>query len=419
MQAGWEGLFAIEADKFAFESLKANLLTEGTPFRYSWPAWLEQKPCEVSKFISTHKKELRKLAGKVDLLAGGPPCQGFSLAGRRKKNDPRNGLFRHYLEIVKLIRPRLLFFENVRGVAVEFGKKHQKKRKRGPGRPRVPFSVRIQKELEALNYKVFPTLVRAVRFGVPQLRPRYIMIAVDQKWVKGDDSFTPYAWLDEIRKSFLAAKGLPPRRPVSVREAISDLKLRGKKIVPCEDTKGYTRIEYQRPLSHYQTILHGTMNGTSPDSMRIIKHSETVRDRFAKILDTARRGVQLSPKIRKKLGIKKMCVVPLKPTQPSHTLTSLPDDLIHYSEPRVLTAREYARIQSFPDWFQFRGKYSTGGNKRVRECPRYTQIANAVPPFLAEVLGLLLARVAQEIDAKVIAAAAVQKTKKRTKERKR
>ncbi|MBW3596583.1 MAG: DNA cytosine methyltransferase [Planctomycetes bacterium] len=400
MQAGWKGLFAIEADTFAFDSLKSNLLAKGGRYRYSWPKWLDREPCEVTKFIETHRDQLKKLAGKVYLITGGPPCQGFSLAGRRKKNDPRNGLFRHYLEIVKIVRPPLLFFENVRGVAVEFGKKHQKKRKRGPGRPRVAFSVKIQQELDALGYKVFPKLVRAADFGVPQLRPRYIMIAIDKVALCGDEEFTPFTWLEEIRKQFLAEKGLPPRRPVWVREAISDLKLRGKKLVPCEDTDGYEQIEYKGPLTHYQSLLHGDMNGTAPNSMRIIKHGDVVRERFAKILETARRGVQLSPAVRKKLGINKMCVVPLNPEKPSHTLTSLPDDLIHYSEPRVLTAREYARLQSFPDWFEFKGKYSTGGNRRVRECPRYTQIANAVPPFLAEVIGLLLARVAEEIENK-------------------
>jgi DNA (cytosine-5)-methyltransferase 1 len=100
---------------------------------------------------------------------------------------------------------------------------------------------------------------------------------------------------------------------------------------------------------------------------------------------------------RKRLGLKKKCVVPLDPEQPSHTLTSLPDDLVHYSEPRILSVREYARLQTFPDWYVFKGKYTTGGSKRVRECPRYTQVANAVPPFLAEVLGRLLAGVAAEV----------------------
>jgi DNA (cytosine-5)-methyltransferase 1 len=68
-------------------------------------------------------------------------------------------------------------------------------------------------------------------------------------------------------------------------------------------------------------------------------------------------------------------------------LTTLPDDLLHYAEPRIHTVREHARLQSFPDWFEFQGKYTTGGDRRARECPRYTQVGNAVPPLFAEPIG--------------------------------
>ena len=71
-------------------------------------------------------------------------------------------------------------------------------------------------------------------------------------------------------------------------------------------------------------------------------------------------------------------------------MTTLPDDMIHYAEPRILTVREMARLQSFPDWFQFKGKYTTGGDRRTKECPRYTQVGNAVPPLLAEAIGRAL-----------------------------
>jgi DNA (cytosine-5)-methyltransferase 1 len=399
MQSGWKGLFAVEGDHFAFDTLRSNLLDNGCKHQYAWPKWLEKRPREVSDFIRVHREELKKLKGKVQLIAGGPPCQGFSLAGRRKKNDPRNELFRHYLDIVELVEPPFLFFENVRGVAVGFGKK-AKSGKRGRGRPATPFSQIIQQRLDSLGYNVFPTLIRAADYGVPQFRPRYIMIAIKKILTPNGEDFTPYAPLKQIRQEFLEKKGLPPRRPVSVKEAISDLETNGKLLIPCEDTPGYSRIQYEKPRTHYQALLHGSMNGNAPDSLRIIKHTDVVRKRFARILKTSRRGVQLSPADRRRFGLKKMCTVPLNPTKPSHTLTSLPDDLIHYSEPRVLTARECARLQSFPDWFIFKGKYSTGGNRRIRECPRYTQIANAVPPFLAEVIGLLLNRVADQIKIK-------------------
>ncbi|MBK6780906.1 MAG: DNA cytosine methyltransferase [Gemmatimonadetes bacterium] len=77
-------------------------------------------------------------------------------------------------------------------------------------------------------------------------------------------------------------------------------------------------------------------------------------------------------------------------------MTTLPDDVLHYSEPRILTVRESARLQSFPDWFTFSGKYTTGGRQRVKECPRYTQVGNAVPPLLAQAIGTALAAALRE-----------------------
>jgi DNA (cytosine-5)-methyltransferase 1 len=77
----------------------------------------------------------------------------------------------------------------------------------------------------------------------------------------------------------------------------------------------------------------------------------------------------------------------MHPEKPAPTLTTLPDDILHYRDPRILTVREYARIQSFPDWFRFKGKYTTGGASRRHECPRYTQVGNAVPPLLGQAIG--------------------------------
>ena len=74
----------------------------------------------------------------------------------------------------------------------------------------------------------------------------------------------------------------------------------------------------------------------------------------------------------------------------SPTLTTHPDDYVHYCEPRILTVREYARIQTFPDWFEFKGKYTTGGKLRKVEVPRYTQIGNAIPPLFGELAGMVI-----------------------------
>lgn len=89
-------------------------------------------------------------------------------------------------------------------------------------------------------------------------------------------------------------------------------------------------------------------------------------------------------------NIKKHTIIPLDGPGKCPTITTLPDDYIHYCEPRILTVREYARIQSFPDDFEFKGKYTTGGKIRTQEVPRYSQIGNAIPPLFGEQAGVIL-----------------------------
>jgi DNA (cytosine-5)-methyltransferase 1 len=394
-QAGWKGLFAIEADDLAFETPKHSLICDQHPQYYDRPNWLLKTPKEITKFINDHRKELEGLAGAVELIAVGPPGQGFSVVERRKKYDPMIRLLRHYLKTVE-IKPPLFFFVNVRGVTVEFDKKARGNH-RLPGPRPTPFSSKTHAHLRELGYKVYPQHLRAVDFGVPQFRPRYIMIAIERNYLAESNGFCPFTHLEDIRTAFLRERGLPTNAPVTVRDAISDLETSGQPLVACDDAKGFLQGNYKRPETNFQRLMHGNLNGTSPNSMRLAKHRNDIRERFSLILDTCRRGVQLSPADRERLGIKKKCLTPLDASSPSHTLTTLPDDLLHYSEPRILTVREYARLQTFPDWYAFKGKYTTGGSKRIRECPRYTQVGNAVPPFLAEILGRLLKEIASKL----------------------
>lgn len=398
LAAGWTGLLGVEKDELAFETLKHNLIDSNGPLKYDWPEWLPKKPITITKFIKSHGLRLQELKGKVHLLAGGPPCQGFSLAGRRRKNDPRNVLFRYYVRVVEAIEPSLLLLENVRGIEVEFGKKKKGSHsKRGPGRPPTSFAQKIKLKLESIGYIVFPKLVKASDFGVAQRRPRYLIIAIRKELLRERTDFDPFEYFETIRHNFLKAKQLPIDKPVSVKDALSDLEVSGKALIECVDSPGFKQIVYSAPETAYQRLLHGSMNGSAPNSLRLANHQATIRERFAGILATCRRGVQLSKEDRERLGLNKHCTVPLDPSMPSHTLTTLPDDILHYSEPRILCVREYARLQSFPDWFAFKGKYTTGGDRRVRECPRYTQVGNAVPPFLSECLGLLLQKLVSDL----------------------
>lgn len=405
MNSGWHGVFAIEQSPDAFKTLMHNLIEEGehnagNP-RFNWPRWLEKGPHEVAEFVRTRQRRLVAMSGEIQLVAGGPPCQGFSFAGKRTGKDPRNELFKHHLEVVDIIQPALVLMENVQGIDTAFGAS-KKPRKKRHGRPRKSYANRIRETLEEHGYKVQQHVLKAADFGVPQFRPRYFTLGIRNDLLLGMDEPDLQEVLAKIRSAFLRDHGLPVRRPVTVSDAISDLTTASKRLVKCVDEEspsGFKEIAYQRPVTRYQKLMHAGMNGRAPNSLRLVNHRPETVERFQNILRTCRKGVQLSDEDRLRLGIRKTAIVPLAPGQPSHTLTTLPDDLLHYAEPRIHTVREHARLQSFPDWFEFRSKYTTGGDRRTRECPRYTQVGNAVPPLLAEIIGEALLVILDELQA--------------------
>lgn len=399
MRAGWRGLFALERDKHAFETLQHNLIEGHCGQQFDWPAWLSKRPWEIGAFLRKHESEIEQLRGKVDLLAGGPPCQGFSPAGLRKRSDPRNQLFRHYVQLAAMLVPTFLFFENVAFFDIEFDKQdRQRKNPRRLGRPAKAFSKLLGEALSQLGYQCFGFHEKAMDFGVPQARPRYVLFCVradvDAQLDEGDFRSA----LAKSRRSVLAPLGLPLDRPITVAEAISDLETSGKGLVDCDDFPGFNQIEYKGPATAYQRAMRrGVYDGQVPNSLRLPRHRQPTIDRFKTIQETCRKGVALSRNDRDRLGIKKTALIPLAADKPSHTLTSLPDDFLHYSEPRILTVREYARLQSFPDNYAFKGQYTTGGKHRRQEVPRYTQVANAVPPLLGEAVGRSLRYLARAV----------------------
>lgn len=384
--AGWRGLFAIERTPDAFETLKHNLIDKEIVPSFQWPSWLPCRHMTTSELIAGYSDQLKELQGKVDLIAGGPPCQGFSFAGRRNPNDPRNRLTEEYIQIVELIQPTYLLLENVKGFKVAFKQDSTDKEK--------VYAEIVKEKLENLGYQVFHQVVNASRFGVPQPRARFIMIAV-RKDLGVEKS--PFELLEDFLPKYRKDKGLPSIKDISVRDAISDLETAGAALIPSVDTKGFQQIEYKnsKKPSSYQLLMRKKCSaGNAPNSLRLARHNTETLKRFKKILESCAKGKSLKKAELEEMGTKKQCFTPLHPDMLSRTITTLPDDLLHYSEPRILTVRENARIQSFPDWFDFKGKYTTGGARRKEECPRYSQVGNAVPPLMAEALG----RVIQNLD---------------------
>lgn len=404
MNAGWQGLFAIEQSPHAFKTLNYNLVEarshKSEKPRFDWPKWLEKGPHEIVEFVQTHRKSLGKMRGNVQLVAGGPPCQGFSYAGKRTGQDPRNELFKHHLEVVDILKPELVLLENVQGISTAFGSNEVQRIGSIPS-PKESYAKRIRVVLEEHGYDVQQHLLKSYQFGIPQFRPRYFTLGIRRDLFDALEAPCLLFTLAKMRNDFLRNHGLPIRRPVTVSDAISDLSITGKQLVECldeESPSGFKEISYKGPVTRYQKLMHSGMNGRSPNSLRLVNHRPETIERFQKILQTCRKGVQLSREDKIRLGVRKGMLAPLAPDQPSHTLTTIPDDLLHYAEPRVHTVREHARLQSFPDWFEFRGKYTTGGTKRKSECPRYTQVGNAVPPLLAEVIGEALQKILYELN---------------------
>ncbi len=401
--AGLEGRFAIERDAMAFKTFEENFLSGRrlpvTPF--TWPYWLKKKNWSVDDLLSEHLRELHALAGDVEVLAGGPPCQGFSFAGKRDEADPRNQLFQKYVDVVNAVQPKALILENVPGMRVA----HASKREGQPFRndARESFYEKLKAQLEGIGYDVMGKLVDASRFGVPQKRVRLIVIGlrrdVGKRLVGGVERI--FDILEESRLDVL--KGLGLSEIVSARDAIHDLRALIKPKQNCldpESPSGFVEAVYEGPSndSPYQKLMHGGCRNDEMDSMRLAKHSESVRDRFQLILSECPKGVRMDENFREKYGLKKHRIYPMAPYVPAPTLTTLPDDVLHYEEPRILTVRESARLQSFPDWFRFKGKYTTGGALRTKECPRYTQVGNAVPPLLGRALGLAVVQAISEAD---------------------
>lgn len=369
-KAGLQGIFAVEKNADAFSTLKFNLIDNSHHFE--WPNEIELKNWDINELIKKHRHFLEKIKDEADIVVGGPPCQGFSLAGLRNKDDIRNTLVDSYIEFIDLIEPKFLFFENVYGFTIAFQEKNNVGKE--------VFSEKLIYELKKRDYSVEARMIDLSEYGIPQKRKRFILFAT-----KSRNANMFFEYLKQNKVPFLEKRNL--EISVTVKQAIGDLERKNGEVESI-DTKGYMNGTYSRKKSTYQKYMRKDLkNGSIPDSHRFAKHRETTIELFKELMNLSNRSFRITPGMEGAGNLRKRGITPLKPDSICPTLTSIPDDLIHYSEPRIMTVREYARIQSFPDDFYFRGKYTTGGSMRKKDVPRYTQVANAVPPLFAEQVG--------------------------------
>lgn len=375
-QAGWNGVFAIEKNPCAFETLSYNLIENKKHF--DWPDWLPKEPLDILTVNKRCKKELKQLRGTIDLVAGGPPCQGFSMAGKRVKEDIRNQLVFAYIDFIKMVRPKMLLFENVKGFTYAFDKKDNP--------DAVPYSVVVVDQLKKLGYDVSAQVIDFSEYGVPQRRKRFILVGIQKCLKKAVGDFV--AGLQKNRESFLSEQGLS--KDATIADAISDL-LRENGTVPTPDRKNFLSGVYGAAATPYQTYMRQGIEDIVPQSHSFARHCVDKLACYKKLLaEYPVKGKRIDGKAREVWGIKQRGIYILDGQTVAPTITNMPDDYLHYQEPRIMTVREYARIQSFPDWYEFKSKYTTGGKQRKKEVPRYSQVGNAIPPLFAYQAGLVL-----------------------------
>lgn len=312
-------------------------------------------------------------AGGIDIIIGGPPCQAYSVAGRVRdedgmRNDYRNYLFEHYLSVVKRYKPKLFVFENVPGIlsAAPDG---------------IPITEKIKKAFENTGYLISNDLKKAVvnasDYGVPQNRNRVIILGLNKDCFS-DCEETLENFYSQILPKY-QKKGIR-----TVREAIGDL----PKCMPHFDSESHKkRISHDTPDCEITWHTPRYSNLRDMDTFRILEEDVASGKRE---YDSKRISKLYEEKIGSKSPIHRYHV--LDPDEPSTTIIAhLYKDgnrFIHYDpeQQRTITPREAARLQSFPDDFDFVG---SRGNV-------YQMIGNAVPVLLAKAIGLAIYELLKE-----------------------
>jgi DNA (cytosine-5)-methyltransferase 1 len=366
----------------AFETLHSNLVADTAPYPayLKWPDWLPQAPTDIIKAMRNDEFlfNLSALEGSVQLVAGGPPCQGFSVGGARNGLDERNQLVHHQLEVIRLVRPELALIENVEGITRAF-----RARPGSGGGDSV--ADQVVKSMSNLGYDAAWRVVDASRFAVPQARRRTLIVGVRHDLAAKATDF--FDCLDDVREELYSELGLLSAEVISAKAAIHDLSNPDVRVV-CPDSAKFESTRYLRAYTRYQKLMRESLKtGGIPDSHRFSKHGDRVTALYELAHATQPKG-RLSKKFLLENDTKKDKKVLIAPERPVSTITTHPDEFIHYAEPRNITVREMARLQSFPDGFRFRGRYTINGPRRRFDVARCSQVGNAVPPHFGQAIGL-------------------------------
>ncbi len=350
-QAGFDVLASVEIDPIHCAT-----------HEYNFPMWTAicASVTEISGADIRSKSHIGDR--EVDVVFGGPPCQGFSLMGKRIFDDPRNQLVSHFMRLVTELNAKYFVMENVKGLT--FGNHRQ-------------FIEEVIENFEKSGYKILMPyqILNAAHFGVPQHRERLFLIGCRQ------DLNLPKYPLPITKPA--KAKRFPqeladlPDSP-TVRDAIADLPDISK--YPELSDRDWCMAEYQKPQSLYGEYLRGLQldpnNLSYPrsyDSKLLTSSIRTIHTptSIARFWSTPKGEVEKISRFLK-LDPEGICNT-LRAGTPSNRGAFTAPRPIHPNQPRCITVREAARLHSYPDWFRFHRTKWHG----------FRQIGNSVPPLLA------------------------------------
>jgi len=282
---------------------------------------------------------LRNKVGRIDVVIGGPPCQGFSISGKRNPDDPRNRLYIGFVKTVEIFKPKAFLLENVPNlVSMANGKIRDE----------------IIKDFVSLGYEVKYKVLLASDYGVPQNRRRVVFVGI-----LGKNSF-----------EFPEGKFINSQLKITCEQALSDLP---------EESVEDGKHNNVSPRTKYQSLMRKSTNNIF--NHQITSHAPQTVNIISLVPDGG--NYKDLPKHLQKTRKVNIAWTRYNSSRPSPTIDTGHRHHFHYKYNRIPTVRESARLQSFPDNFIFSGSKTS----------QYKQVGNAVPPLMAEAIAVELRKV--------------------------
>lgn len=365
---------SLEIDKWAVETLSANNIDGHLILQR-----------DIREF-DTPEKINNACPERPIVIIGGPPCQGFSVAGPVKDpKDPRNSLFKNYAQWVDVFKPKVFVMENVRGLL---------SMKNESGEKVIDI---VCSTFEKIGYTVNVWELNAAHYGVPQSRERIFVVgSLAGKKIPPP----PRTHFLPEEKAKLNGSIINLKQAITVIDAIGDLPIlnagEGNELLNVESQNIDNLTEYQKSLRGHEKHIYNHVT---------MAHTKRIVNRYRKIIGGSKLNeMEEELKVRKRNGNGQLSTTVyssnyrhLKSDMVAYTIpASFYSNFVHPNQPRNITSREAARLQSFPDSYIFKGKRTQISSKLLKRLGKdeenflsqYNQIGNAVPPLLAKAIGI-------------------------------